>query len=149
VEWLIEHLREVLVISIVGGLTIFEIAPIKVNPWSWIFKKIGRAFNREVLERMDKMEAKVDGLDKKVDAIEAADAERDAINARVRILRFGDEVLHGQQHSKEHFDQTLSDITNYNEYCRSHPDFQNEMTVLTAEQIKRVYVERWKKHDFK
>lgn len=140
-EWIAEHLKEVLAISLVGGLTIFEVAPIKINPWSWIFKKIGRAFNREVLDRLTKLE-------NKVDAMEAADGERDAVNARIRILRFGDEVLHGMEHSKEHFDQTLLDITRYNDYCKTHPAFQNEMTVLTAQQIKRAYMQRWEKHDF-
>lgn len=140
-DWLMEHLWQVITASLVGGATLIQIAPIKVNPWSWLAKKIGRAFNGEVLKRLDKLEAKVD-------AIEAADTERDAINARVRILRFGDEVLHGVEHSKEHFDQTLLDITKYNDYCDTHPRFQNEMTVLTAQQIKRAYVARWEKHDF-
>lgn len=147
-EWIVEHLTEVVAVSLVGGLTLFEIAPIKVNPWSWLFKMIGRAFNREVLGELRQTRSEVDALAKKVDAMEAADAERDAVNARVRILRFGDEVLHGVEHSKEHFDQTLLDITKYNEYCKAHPAFQNEMTVLTAQQIKRAYMSRWEKHDF-
>ena len=140
-QWIAEHLKETVTIVLLGGITLFEVAPIKINPWSWLLKKVGGAFNREVLERLKKLEAKVD-------AIEAADGERDAVNARVRILRFGDEVLHGVEHSKEHFDQTLQDITHYNEYCKAHPAFQNEMTVLTAQQIKRAYMNRWEKHDF-
>ena len=140
-EWIAEHLTATVALALVGGFTLFEVAPIKINPWSWLLRKVGAAVNREVLERLKKLESKVD-------AIEAADGERDAVNARIRILRFGDEVLHGVEHSKEHFDQTLLDITKYNEYCKAHPAFQNEMTVLTAQQIKRAYMSRWEKHDF-
>ena len=33
-------------------MTFVQIAPIKVNPWSWLSKKIGRAINGEVLNEI-------------------------------------------------------------------------------------------------
>ena len=34
-------------------LTLVEITPIKINPWSWLGRKIGRAINGEVLEKVE------------------------------------------------------------------------------------------------
>lgn len=38
------------------ALTLVQIAPIKVDPWSWIAKKVGRAINGEVLEKFGELE---------------------------------------------------------------------------------------------
>ena len=131
-----------------GGSILIEIVPIKINPWKSLAKWIGKYINGDVIARMDKMETKVDNLEKEMGKMKDADEERDAKNARIRILRFGDEVLHGVEHSKEHFDQILLDITEYNLYCKDHPNFQNDMTVMTTQQIKKSYAHRWEKHDF-
>lgn len=65
--------------------------------------------------------------------------ESDATTARYRILRFNDEVLHGQHHTKEHFDQILGDITSYETYCSNHPEYENNKAVMAICNIKRVY----------
>ena len=127
---------------LVAGLsTIIEISPIKLNPWSWIARKIGRAINGEVLEKVESLEKDLGKLRDTVD-------ERAAKDARTRILRFGDECLHGDKHSKEHFDQILRDITDYEDYCDNHKDFKNNTAVLTIGSIKSIYQQRLRDHDF-
>lgn len=121
--------------------TIIQIAPIKINPWSALARAIGRAINREVIEKVDKLESSVESLNNKVD-------ESGAKTARARILRFGDEIIHGVRHSKEHFDDILDDMTDYEHYCKQHPDFKNDKTGLTSSLIKDTYKECLKKHDF-
>lgn len=74
--------------------------------------------------------------------------ERNAISCRVRILQFGDEVRRGMCHSKENFDQILSDIDEYERYCEAHPEFKNNKTVATKEKIIKVYSERMDNNDF-
>ena len=119
-----------------GGLlvlmTIIQITPIKINPWSWIAKRIGRAINGEVLE-------KVNAIDSDVKEIKDADAEHWASLSRTHILRFGDEILHGVAHSKEHFDQILVDICKYETYCANHPEYLNGVANATIKQIKKTY----------
>ena len=122
-------------------MSLVQIAPVKLNPWSWLARKVGRAINGEVLE-------KVDRLEKDVTKIKESADERTAIACRVRILRFGDETLHGVLHSKDHFDQILTDITEYERYCAAHPNFKNNMTVLTSARIQEIYAERLEKNDF-
>lgn len=121
--------------------TLIELSPIKINPWSWIAKMIGRAINGEMIAKIDKIN---DDLIKFKEVID----ERNAELLRNHILRFGDELLHGIKHSKEHFDQILVDITNYNDYCDTHPNFKNDMTRLTTEYIKKTYQECMDKHSF-
>lgn len=113
-------------------LTLIQIAPVKINPWSSIAKAVGRAINGEVLEKVSK-------LDQEMQGVRAAMAEEKAVNCRARILRFGDECLHGERHTKEHFDQTLRDIAAYERYCEDHPDFENNVTELTSDRIKEIY----------
>lgn len=128
-------------LGLLGGMTLVQWLPIKIDPWTWLARKIGRAINGEVMERMEKLE-------KTVEANQAVADERDAKATRIRILRFGDEILHGQEHSKEHFDQILLDITEYQQYCKDHPDFKNNMTEMTTHKILETYAKVWDKRDF-
>ena len=122
-------------------LTLIQIAPIKINPWSAIAKTLGRAINKEM---MDKLES----LDKEMKQLRDATALESALNCRVRIIHFGDETLHGQKHTKEHFDQILRDIDKYEHYCNTHPEFENNVTVLTSARIKEIYQKRLADGDF-
>lgn len=87
-------------------------------------------------------------LSDKIDAIEAKADERNAVNARVRILRFADETMDGRKHSKDSYDQVMHDIDDYEEYCEIHPDFKNNQTIQTVGYLKKIYAERLEKHDF-
>lgn len=113
-------------------LTLVEIVPIKLNPWSAIGKWLGRVICGELLNEVGQLKAQMDKIEK--DA-----GERAAKDCRVRILRFGDEIRHHVRHSKEHFDQILLDITEYKKYCDEHEDFVNDMTSLTTELIMETY----------
>lgn len=121
--------------------TVIQISPIKINPWSWLAQKIGRAINGEVI-------AKVDKLEKDIKNMQDTEDERNAKAARARVLRFGDEVIHEVRHSKEHFDDILQDISDYEKYCKEHPDFENDRMQLTSQHIKETYRTLMKEHDF-
>lgn len=118
-------------------LSLIQIAPIKFNPWSTIGKVL-----------LGDLTNKINNMEKKIDNIEYKEDRRDAINKRVRILRFEDELQDTRYHSKDSFDQVLSDITDYNIYCKQHPQFKNEQTMATVEHITKVYKKRLQKHDF-
>lgn len=120
------------IIAFLGGMTLIQIAPIKINPWTWVAKAIGRAINAEVIDKVGKMEKDIQNLKQSTE-------EHEAKSARVRILRFGDEILHDVKHSQEHFNQVLLDITEYEEYCEKHPDFRNNVTCITTKRIKETY----------
>ena len=40
-------------ILVIALLSLIQIVPIKINPWSWLGKQIGRAINKEVMDKQD------------------------------------------------------------------------------------------------
>lgn len=129
-------------------LTLIQIVPIKVNPWSWIAQKFGKAMNKDVIEKVDKLEEKIVDLEKKIDAEHESMDEYKARQSRIRILRFGDEMRNQQMHTKEHFDDILMDIDLYESYCERHKGFKNGISVQTINYIRKVYEKRLEKNDF-
>lgn len=130
-----------MVTTIAGGslgliiliLSVIQIAPIKVNPWSYILKKLGNTMNEEIIEKVDRLGNELKGLQKSCD-------ERAMNDCRTRILRFNDEIIHGIRHTKEHFDQILIDISTYESYCGAHGDYKNNIANLAIERIKSTYI---------
>lgn len=113
-------------------LTLIQIAPIKINPWTYIAKKIGRSINGEVLDEVTKVSANLSALKKEFD-------EYRADVSRNHILRFNDDILHDVKHSKEHFDQILKDVNDYEIYCDVHKDYKNNVANLAIQNIKQAY----------
>lgn len=104
--------------------------------------------NSEVLKKLGEIEDKIDALESKVDANEEKRLEDGAVSARVRILRFIDEVREGRLHTKDSFDQCNSDITTYERFCADHPNFKNNQTTASIAFFNNIYAERLEKNDF-
>lgn len=134
-------------------LTLIEITPIKLNPWSWFGKIVGKAFTGEVMKEMSTLKQdmgslkkdiggvneEVKGIKKDVADIREEAKEREATNRRARILEFGDEILHEVDYSKEHWDSVLMDISSYEHYCDDHPHYMNNVARATIKHIKHMY----------
>lgn len=99
-------------------------------------------------DQQDVILAKLDTITARMDCMEAAASEREAKDARIRILRFGDECSHEVRHSREHFEQVIEDVDAYEIYCRDHPDFKNNKATLTIKLIKDTYQRRLLNNDF-
>ena len=114
-------------------MTLIQIAPIKVNPWSKIAKAIGKALNGDVMTKLNEVQGRLDEHIR-------IDDERNADAHRVQILRFNRELLQDNiPHTQEDFIEALSEIDFYERYCREHPDYENNRAVLAIENIERVY----------
>ena len=118
----------IIAVGAVVVMSLVEISPIKINPWSWI----GKVLNKDILYKLEKVEKDVAEVKREV-------GESSAVTSRYRILRFDDEILHDVKHSKEHFDQILLDIDVYEKFCEEHPDFKNNLAVMAIEHIKEIY----------
>ncbi len=132
------NLKEILAgggLSLFVVLTLVELAPIKINPWSKLAKTIGNALNGG--DVMAKLEEHI-----------RIDDERDADMHRARILQFNTELLRDAKHTEEDFNEILYNIDCYEHYCDSHPEYQNNRAVHAIMNIKRVFDERMEKHDF-
>ena len=102
----------------------------------------------ELLAAIRRVDLRLSTVEDRLERNEAKEDERDAEERRVRILRFSDEMMEGRRHSKDSYDQALADITTYEHYCHTHPDFKNNQTAATVDFIKHSYRERLEKHDF-
>ncbi len=122
-------------------LSIVQIAPVKINPWSALANAIGRAFNADVLKELDSVK-------KDLAAHIKVDDERNADEHRARILRFNNELLRDIPHTKEEFIDVLADIDFYERYCDTHKDYKNNRAVHAIANISRVYDDRLQKRDF-
>ena len=136
------------VLLIVLG-TIIEIVPaIKINPWTWIVKKIGKVANEEVTKRLDGVEKDIKSLKEENKLQDEKRSEQEAVMARREILRFGDSLSHGASFSKDSYAQVLMDIDNYEAYCYSHPKFKNSMTKAATKKILSDFETRDANNDF-
>lgn len=121
------------------ALSLIEVAPIKINPWTWLGQRISKAFNGEVMREIGNLSKEVKDVKQDVTDIREEAKEREATNRRTRILEFGDEILHEVDYSKEHWDNILRDITDYENYCDEHPHYMNHVAKATIKHIKNMY----------
>ena len=137
---------------LVVAFTILQISPIKINPWTWIGKligrffgwlgkRIGKAINGDVITELEGIKDRLTELEKHDERQDATRDKDKALDARRRILRFADEVRRKEKHSAEHFHNVLDDITYYKTYCTAHDNFKNDRAQLSIKRIEEVYEE--------
>lgn len=140
-EMTVGELVSYIALIVVGVSAFIEKTSKTVKPLTKLARAIGRAINGELMEKVDNLEQKVEKMDQEEHLQRAKDA-------RTRVLRFGDELIHDVRHTKEHFDDVLRDITEYEKYCDEHPKFENDQMHITAEHIKETYHRCLKEHSF-
>lgn len=135
-------------VGVVAVLSLLEIAPIKVNPWSAIARGLGRAFNAEVLADLKAVQKAQLDTRSALDKHQAADDEYKAECHRAALLAFNTSLLRGELHTQEDFFDAFRHIDQYEDYCRSHPGYKNNRASHAIANIGRVYDERLKARDF-
>ena len=94
------------------------------------------------------LKASIDALKRELDNMKMSEDEKEARNARRRILRFNDELLRDIDHSKEYFDDILSDVDYYERFCEMHPGFLNSKANMAIENVRRCYRNCIEKNNF-
>lgn len=144
------------------AMLLVQISPIKVNPWSalgkffkWLLGHLGRAANSDVLVKLDEVahtqqeaQKKLNTLERRLDNHILTDDRRDADKHRMEILQFNNTLLRNRRHTKEEFIEIISHIDAYEAYCKSDKNYPNNRAVLAIENIREVYKDRLRKHDF-
>lgn len=148
--------EEIVALCVAVGLpTLIEISPIKINPWSWLWKMLKsiwrgfcRSLNAEVLTQLSTLEKGQIATQEQLEKHIAMDDEREADKVRASILHFNNELLREIPHTKEEFVEILAKIDWYNDFCDTHKDYRNSRAKHAIANIERVYDERLQKHDF-
>lgn len=120
----------------------------KYKPWTYIAIQIGKAINKETLEKLDGLEKQVNEIEKHDKEQDEKDKEEKAKAARRRILRYADEVRRKEKHSEEYFNDILDDVTFYRKYCNDYPSFRNEKSIMAIEAILKAYKHAYETNDF-
>lgn len=114
--------------------------------WTFVDHRQQRKADKEIHD--SEMMKEIKAMRSELNDVKETIDENEAKASRIRILKFADEIFMEMNHSKDSFDQCMSDITFYEKYCADHPKFKNHQTAETVEYIKEVYHERMKKKDF-
>ena len=100
------------------------------------------------MEKLEAVQTDVKNLKEKHDDLRNRMDKDDADECRTRILRFGDELRRGVEHSEEFFNQILDDISDYERYCAEHPEYKNSKAVNAIAEIDKVYQKCMEKNSF-
>lgn len=123
--------KGVISIIVMASLVLIEITPIKINPLSWV----GSLFFGKTMKKIDDLQTSVKEIKDDME-------EKDIINKRIRVLNFADEMQHFDA-SKERFEQIITDIDDYEKYCREHKNFANNVALMSIDAIKKEYKRRF------
>lgn len=149
---IIDSLKEVglgnIAVLFILLLSIVQIAPIQIDPWTKFFSWIGKTINKDVLAELKIVKEDLSGVHKELDSMKEAEEVREANAARNRILRFDDELRRKIDHSEEFWDQTLDDVTFYRGYCDSHAKYPNSKADYAMKNIEETYHEVKKENKF-
>lgn len=129
----LEHFNEImkyaLEIMAILGVTI-EIIPVKFSPFRWI----GNKLNGDIREQIDKIEQRVDTLQKTTDY-------NDIATIRNRISSFENLCRLDAGHNtlkKHQYTTVFKDIDTWEKYHEKYPDLNGELK-LAIENIKKSY----------
>lgn len=108
-------------------LTLIQITPIKINPWSYIFEWVGEKLTKNLAMKIDKIESKQESICTTVDTmkqeIETVKREFELKNAndwRWDILDFFNSARNGRPHSKEEWDHAIDQVKKYERHVEIH-----------------------------
>ena len=143
------------VLLVVGAVMVYLQKKSNKKPFTAIAAAIGKAINSEVIEELSGLKIRIDTIDRQLSALdnrmaqsEKEDRERNAKQARVRLLRFNGELIRKKRHTREEFKNVIKDVDEYEEYCSANPEFKNNEAKLSIENIKRQYQKCQDQGDF-
>ena len=137
------YIREIVTnptVLFLGTSIAIDIAPIKIDPWKWLFKKIGQAINGEMLKEIAHIKEDIATIKK--------DQEEDnAENMRARILSFARSCRKHEQHDAEEWNNIISQLRKYEAYVDDR-DIENGVIEENAAYLRELYHKRLVNNDF-
>lgn len=120
-------------------LSLIQITPIKVNPWSALARWFGRAINSDVIKRQEEQQKAIEKLYEIIEAMRKCNARRRADETRNSILKFDDELRRDIPHSKEFWEQTLDNCDWYVDFCDKNKTYVNSKCSSAINNIRTTY----------
>ena len=136
VEWIGNHLWTI----VVGLSLIIQIAPIKINPWSALFKWIGKLLVGETC-------TKIDGIVKKINDIEEQVMTNEKDRIRYEVLDFANSCRNGRRHTRDEFQHIVELNKKYRKLLEATKD-ENGVFELEYDYVQNLYAECMEKNNF-
>lgn len=127
--------------------TFVQISPIKINPWDVLLGWIGERFNSVINKKIDKIDGRVDNLEKQIDEhIENGKVDK-VKEQRQYLIEFVNEGVNGKCHTKEAFEYAIKTCDEYEAFVRDN-HIDNGVINSTIHAIRAKYEEHLIKADF-
>lgn len=135
-------------------MTIVQIAPIKINPWSFIFKMLGKFFCwvsrvslAPIIVKMEEINKKVDNLQSELTEVKRESEIKNANDWRWDILDFFNSSRNNRPHSKEEWDHAVDQVKKYERYVQTH-EIDNGVLEEASRWLRAEYQKHIDANDF-
>lgn len=128
-EWAGNNIWQLIVL----GSLFIQISPIKINPWSALFKWVAQMLTGDLKTKLDSI------------CDEVRTNEKDRI--RWEVLDFANSCRNGRRHTKDEFEHIIELNKKYNHLLTLTND-SNGVFEEEYKYIQRLYAERLEKNDF-
>ena len=135
-QWILNHPLS----SIIVFTGLIQIVPIKINPWSALFKWIGKLITGNAC-------SKIDGLIDKVEKIEKDVKTNEKDRIRWEILDFANSCRNNRKHTRDEFQHIVALNDKYKRLLKETND-TNGVFEVEYNYIQDLYAERLEKNDF-
>ena len=136
VDTLIENLKQLFTnpgVILISTITIIQIVPIKINPWSWLRKKLSDLIYGEVR--------------KDITAVKDEVTEMKVQNWRWNVLDFANSCKNNRRHTLDEWKHTISQLAEYERYIERN-EITNGVFEEDAKYLREEYQKHCREHDF-
>lgn len=126
---------------------LIQITPIKLNPWTAIFKWIGEKVNHDLNEKMNNFNTKLDTLTNDVNKLNTQRKEDEKDRIRWEILDFANSCRNGRKHTKDEFEHIIELNDKYKKLLKETND-KNGVFEAEYDYIYETFKERQRLNDF-
>lgn len=102
-------------------LSVVQVSPIKINPWSALLQWFGNEMNKDIKEDLKAIHKEIDDMRHESD-------ENEARRLRANILDFANSCRNDRKHTKDEFENISRDYDDY-------------MTIIKRRKLKNGFVE--------
>lgn len=136
------------IIAVLVGLSaLIQITPIKINPWTALFKWIGDKVNEDLRNQIGGLNEKINNLSKDIDTLGKQRKEDEKDRIRWEMLDFANSCRNGCRHTKDEYLHIIELNDKYKKLLKETND-KNGVFEVEYEYIKELYKERQEKNDF-
>ena len=128
-------------------LSLVQITPIKINPWTSLVVWIGNIITQPVQDELKGVGNKLDNVEKDLSEFKKEQEEKDANDTRRFVFDFANACRNGRLHTRKQWNFVLTQIDEYEDYVEKK-GIKNGVFKGEDEYLRERYKSRLVKNDF-